>query len=389
MAVATRLLDLHLLTWNGLVKAQIAPGASRAEVVATELQGENMRSVCPDPLNPARLYACSVTDVYLSEDAGQSWQWLPAGGVDYREIWTMAVHPTRPGEVYVGTLPAMVYVSENGGRSFRELSSFRDIPDAARWTFPPAPHAPDIRGIALDARVPDEILVGVEEGGVVRSRDRGATWEDISGPSSAEAYPTANDPAGILPYQPGKLIDGRVYRDVHMVVRDPSNLERIYAPTGFGLFRTDDAGRHWTRLEYGMERSYAVPMAIHRERPNRLFLGAAFYGPTSWKGAKAARTGPFTASRWSPDRFAETGGALAEVLRSDDYGDTWCKLGGGLPSANPHMISGVDVNPLDPNNLFVTYTDGTLYASEDAGETWRLILDGIDRLFGVRVAASQ
>src|SRR5205823_10078840 len=136
--------------------------------------------------------------------------------------------------VYVGTLPAMVYVSENGGRSFRELSTFRSIPDAAHWTFPPAPHAPDIRAIVLDARVPDEILVGVEEGGVVRSRDRGETWEDISGPSRDEAYPTGNDPAGIQPYQPGKHIEGRVYRDVHTVIRDPSNLDRIYAATGFG-----------------------------------------------------------------------------------------------------------------------------------------------------------
>ena len=49
-------------------------------------------------------------------------------------------------------------------------------------------------------------------------------------------------------------------------------------------------------------------------KPNRVFLGAAYNGPTSWKGPKAARTGPFTASRWSRDTFAQTGGALA-VLR--------------------------------------------------------------------------
>jgi photosystem II stability/assembly factor-like uncharacterized protein len=384
MAVATRLVDLHLLTWDGLVKARVGRGEGRAEVLGHQLEGENMRSVCPDPFNPRRLYACSVTDTYLSEDGGDSWQWLPAGGVDYREIWTMSAHPSRANEVYVGTLPAMVYVSENGGRSFRELSSFRDIPEASRWTFPPAPHAPDIRGIALDARVPDEILVGVEEGGVMRSRDRGETWEDISGPPNTEALPKVNDPAGLIPYEPGRVFDGRVYRDVHMVIRDPSNLDRIYAPTGFGVFRTDDGGKWWKRLEYGMERGYAVPMAVHPDQPNRLFLGAGFYGPTSWKGAKAARTGPFTASRWSPDRFAETGGALAEVLRSDDYGDTWRKLAGGLPSANPHMISGVEINPSDPNDVFVTYTDGTLFESDDAGETWRLILSGVDRLFGVR-----
>src|SRR5256885_3012930 len=51
----------------------------------------------------------------------ENWQWLPSGGIDFRDIWAMAVHPTRANEIYVGTLPAAVYVSENGGRSFREL----------------------------------------------------------------------------------------------------------------------------------------------------------------------------------------------------------------------------------------------------------------------------
>ena len=83
----------------------------------------------------------------------------------------MAVHPTRANEIYVGTLPAAVYVSENGGRSFRELSPFRSLPDYDKWTFPPGPHVAHARCIVLDARVPDEIIVGIEEGGVARSRD--------------------------------------------------------------------------------------------------------------------------------------------------------------------------------------------------------------------------
>ena len=73
------------------------------------------------------------------------------------------------------------------------------------------------------------------------------------------------------------------------------------------------------------------------------------------------------------------------MLRSDDRGETWRKLGGGLPSANQYMISGVDINPHDPDMVFVTFTDGSLYETDDAGATWRQILSGIDRLFGVRV----
>ena len=72
MAVATRVLDLHLLSWNGLVKARISPGMDKAEVLGAQLEGENMRGLYQDPFNPRRLYACSVTDTYLSEDGGET-----------------------------------------------------------------------------------------------------------------------------------------------------------------------------------------------------------------------------------------------------------------------------------------------------------------------------
>ena len=109
-----------------------------------------------------------------------------------------------------------------------------------------------MRCITLDSRVPDEVLVGIEEGGVARSRDRGETWEDISGPVSAAAYPEYNDPAGLLPYQMGKHEDGRVYRDVHWVTRHPTRLATLFASTGIGTYRTDDAGKTWYKCEYGM-----------------------------------------------------------------------------------------------------------------------------------------
>jgi photosystem II stability/assembly factor-like uncharacterized protein len=386
MAVATRVTDLHLLTWSGVVKCRFDPGDRQATVVATNLEGENMRSVLVDPFNPRHIYAASVSDVYSSEDGGDSWKWYPAGGLDYREIWTMSVHPTRPNEVYVGTLPAMVYISENGGRSFREFGTFRDLPDYVHWTFPPAPHTPNVRCVALDARAPDELLVGVEEGGVVKSSDSGQTWVDVSGPAHGAAFPTVNDPAGIEPYQPASNLPDRVYRDVHWLVRCPESLERVYASTGFGTFRTDDAGRHWKRLEYGFERGYAVVMAVHPGRPNRLFVGVAYNGPTAWAGPKAARTGPFTASRWSRDLFQATGGAHAGLLRTEDRGETWTRMTNGIPAENPYMISGIDIHPQDPDMVIASFTNGSVYATEDGGESWREIVSGLDRVFGVRLA---
>jgi hypothetical protein len=127
MAVATEQMALFLLTAEGLVRCRAADGFDDVAMVGTDLDGENIREVRQDPFDPRRLYAASTTDVYLSENGGETWQQLAAGGVDYREFWTLAVHPTRPNEVYLGTLPAAVYVSENGGRSFTELTIFLQL----------------------------------------------------------------------------------------------------------------------------------------------------------------------------------------------------------------------------------------------------------------------
>jgi hypothetical protein len=383
MAISTSVLELHFLTGTGVLKAQLRHGAAEAEVVATGLDGENVRNIVVDPFNPRHLYACSVTDFYTSQDGGQTWEWSPAGGVDYREIWCLAVHPTRPNVVFLGTMPSVVYVSENGGRSFHELPGFRDLPDYRKWTFPVPPHSPNTRWITLDARVPDEILVGIEEGGVVHSRDNGATWEDISGPSGEGVYPTEIDPEFRVRPTPPKMVDGRVYRDVHRVLRDPTRLDRLYATTGNGLYVTKDTGRWWDRPDYGLERGYAVPMAIHPAVPNRLFLGAAEFGPPSWPGHRYARTGPFNSPTSSRNMVEQTGGARSAILRSDDFGESWRRLQGGLPDANPYMVSGVAMHPDDPNALFVTYTDGQVYQSLDAGESWRMVAEVRDRLYGI------
>jgi photosystem II stability/assembly factor-like uncharacterized protein len=383
MIVAQDAVDACLLSRDGIVRCQLDPRHGQGETLMSGLGGENIRAISPDPFEPRRLYACSTTEVYRSDDAGATWQWLPAGGLTYREFWTMAVHPTRPDELYVGTLPAAIFVSQDGGRSFRELTGLRDLPDFPRWTFPPPPHDSHPRVIALSGSAPDEIVAGIEEGGVVASRDRGKTWQDISGPASEQALPATPNPTGLLPYEPTGHIEGRVHRDVHWIVRDPRSRDRMFATTGRGTYRTDDFGQTWTRLEYGIGGGYAVPIAVHRDEPDRLFVGAAENGPPAWKGPKGPRTGPFTASRYSRDLSEQLGGAHASVLRSDDAGASWRVLEHGLPVANPYMISGLAIDPRNPDAVFATYTDGSVYCSTNAGDTWTKLMQGPPELFGL------
>jgi hypothetical protein len=352
------------------------------------MEGETVREVAPDPFTPKRLYAATLTEIHVSEDAGENWQWLPSGGIDFRDIWAMAVHPTRADEIYVGTLPAAIYVSENGGRSFRELCAFRSLPDYNKWTFPPGPHVAHARCIALDARVPDEIIVGIEEGGVARSRDRGATWEDISGPASSTAFPKINDPAGIVPYEMGKHEEGRVYRDVHWIMRHPTRLETLFASTGIGTYQTNDGGKEWTKCEYGMGRAYAIPMTNHPSVPDRIFLGAAENGPASWPGYRTVRAGPYNTVKFSRNVSGQTGGAKTQILRSDDAGKTWNRLNAGLPAGYEHMTCGFAAHPEDADTLCVAYTDGSVYATHDGGNRWRQLELPESKLYGVRLMAT-
>jgi hypothetical protein len=381
-------LQLFLLKADGLVRCRWDRWTDTVEILNSAMDGETVREVARDPFTPKRLYAATLTEIHVSEDAGENWQWLPSGGIDFRDIWAMAVHPTRANEIYVGTLPAAVYVSENGGRSFRELLAFRNLPDYNKWTFPPGPHVAHARCIALDARVPDEIIVGIEEGGVARSRDRGTTWEDISGPASSTAFPKINDPAGIVPYEMGKHEEGRVYRDVHWVMRHPARLETLFASTGIGTYQTNDGGKEWTKCEYGMGRAYAIPMTNHPSAPDRIFLGAAENGPASWPGYRTVRAGPYNTVKFSRNLSAQTGGAKTQILRSDDAGKTWDRLAVGLPAGYEHMTCGFAAYPEDADTLCVAYTDGSIYATHDGGNRWRQLDLPQSKLYGVRLMAA-
>lgn len=381
-------LQLFLLTAERLLRCRWDGKSDNVEIINSAMDGETIREVARDPFNPNKLYAATLTEIHISEDDGATWKWLPSGGIDRRDIWCMAVHPTRKDEIYVGTLPASVYVSENGGRSFTELSTFRSLPDYNRWTFPPGAHVAHARCIVLDARVPDEIIVGIEEGGVARSRNRGATWEDISGPWSLTAYPKFNDPAAIVPYEMGKHEDGRVYRDVHWVTRHPTDLNTLYASTGIGTYRTTDGGKNWSKCEYGLGRAYAIPMINHPAVPDRLFLGAAENGPATWAGYRTVRAGPYNTVKFSQLRLAETGGAKTQILRSDDAGKNWSYLKNGLPVGHEHMTCGFAMHPDDANTLCVGYTDGSVYATHDGGSNWRRLVVSQPKLYGVRLLAA-
>lgn len=168
------------------------------------------------------VFAATETGLFESDDGGQTWTDL---GVPNEEVYAVAVSPD--GErVYAGTHPAAVFVSENGGRDWRELDGFQALPSREEW------HAPRhsgarIRSLCVHPDTPTRVVAGVEAGGVHLSDDGGQTWTERK---------------------------QGVYDDIHHLRMAAP--DEFVAATGRGLYRTRDAGRSWTRLDGDGGRSY-------------------------------------------------------------------------------------------------------------------------------------
>jgi photosystem II stability/assembly factor-like uncharacterized protein len=240
------------------------------------------------------------------------------------DIWSFAADSRLSGRLYLGVSPALLYWSDDGGTNWTACEAMRRIPGYETWTFPPPPHIPHVRSVAPDPQVVGGVYIGVEEGGIYRSADRGHTWESLN--------------------------EG-LYWDVHTVTPAPDGT-RLYATTGRGFYRSDDGGCHWRYLMTGLDRRYTVPLVASRQQPERLYTAAAATPPPGWRqGANAALyRSDDGGEHWMrlehglPSPFEamirqiavdDTGrvfiAAGPELFVSEDEGDSWRRLAGDLP----------------------------------------------------------
>ncbi len=208
------------------------------------------------------VYAATAAGLYRTTDGGGSWTDL---AVPLSPVYAVAVAPD--GRVYAGTHPPRAYVSE--GTDWTELETLQDQPSRAEWDSPV--HAEgQVRHLDVPPGAPDRVVAGVERGGVHVSEDRGETWAERR--------------------------DG-VWDDIHHLHRVDTTT--YYASTGTGLYRTDDVGHSWTRLDESLERSYFREALVH---DGTLYTAATMGPSTTWRGP---------------------GGAEGALFESTDRGETF------------------------------------------------------------------
>jgi hypothetical protein len=114
--------------------------------------------------------------VARSDDGGITWRLVNAG-LTHFDVWVVKAARLHGKErLFAGTLPAHLFVSDDGGASWKELNALTEVPSAPRWSFPPPPH----QGHVLDIGVlGDSLYVGIEVGALLRSDDGGRSFAEL------------------------------------------------------------------------------------------------------------------------------------------------------------------------------------------------------------------
>jgi len=193
------------------------------------------------------LYAGTRNGVLRSDDSGATWRNCGLAGVIVKSL---AVSPHDAEVIYAGTKPAAMFVSRDGGRSWRELDAFRRIPNRWWWFSPaePGDWRAYVMAIAISPANPDVILAGVELGAVVRSDDGGETWSR---------------------HRRGAL------RDCHTLKFHATSGDWVYQAGGGGASLSRNGGVRFYRQNSGLARKYGIVCAADPESPEIWYVCVA------------------------------------------------------------------------------------------------------------------
>ena len=343
-------------TGGGVWKTESA-GQAWANISGQGIHVGSIGAVAVAPSNPDILYVGTGSDairgnvstgrgVYRSDDDGATWRYL--GLREAGQIGRIRVHPDDPDIAYLaatghpfGPNPERgVYRTRDGGSSWDNVLFVSDSTGAIELLM--NEHDPDELFAAMwrGERKPWTMISGAREGGIYRSRDGGDSWEKLGG----------GLPAGLI----GKL-------GITQAGSDPSRLYAIIeADPGPGIYRSDDGGDSWT-LVNDQGRLLGRPWYFYN----------IFADPTD------------------PDVVYVAGGGFH---RSTDGGATFTTI--AMPHSDHHDLW---ISPDNPD-VMVQGNDGGAIVTLDGGRTWSTQLNQptsemysvtVDDQFPYRVYGSQ
>ncbi|HVR09480.1 MAG TPA: glycosyl hydrolase, partial [Thermoanaerobaculia bacterium] len=234
------------------------PGIGRRDWEPTA--GGESGYIVADPRNPEVVYGGSYGGFLVRQNHATGevrdinpWPDNPMGAgaadLEYRFQWNfpIAVSPHDPRVLYVGA--NVLFKSDNEGQSWTAISPDLTRNDKSRQGSSGGPITKDntsveyydtIFTVAESPLAAGVLWVGSDDGLVHVSRDGGAHWQDVT-PAGLPAWTQINS------IEPSPVDAGAAYFAATSYKSDD------YRPH---LYKTADYGRHWTRIDDGIDRSH-------------------------------------------------------------------------------------------------------------------------------------
>lgn len=366
---------LYLGTRKALLEAE--RGYKGWRITRSSFSGVQVPMLLPDARD-GTLYAAVEhghfgTKFHASRDGGATWEERvspayppkPDGVPDIvcpmrqkpvpwslEKIWSLeAGGKAEPGTLWCGTIPGGLFKSSDGGASWSLVESLWNEPSRAKW-FGGGYDWPGIHSIIVDPRDHHRVLAGISCGGVWETRDGGTTW-------SCDGKGIVND------YMPPELAEDPVTQDPHRIAICPAAPDTIWMQHHNGIFRSTDGGRAWSRFTNANPSAFGFAVAVHPADPN-----TAWFVP----GIKDEQRLP-------------SDHALC-VMRTRDGGASFEPCRKGLPQEHAyHLVYRhcLDVAG-DGRTLAFGSTTGSVWISEDGGDSWERLSAELPPVYCVRFA---
>jgi photosystem II stability/assembly factor-like uncharacterized protein len=360
-------------TWNLVWKEDIhtagKPGANIHDAWITEKFGsdwaENPLTLSVANQDANLVYATDLGRTMKSSDGGTTWNavysqkssdggWTSTG-LDVTTSYGYHFDPFDKNRQFISNTDIGLFRSEDGGKSW--IQSTEGVPRDWRNTTYWIVFDPTVKGRVWSVNSWTHDLprpkmwrrtgVAKYRGGVCISQDGGKTWT------------TSND--------------GMDQTAATFILLDPTSPvdSRTLYVTGFGrgVYKSTNGGKSWTLKNIGITQKEPFAWRISRDNKGTLYLSIA---------------------RRSEDGSIGTDRDGA-IYRSTDGAEHWTSV--SMPEG-VNAPNGLAIDPKDPNRLYLATwaratgehgEGGGIYLSEDAGKTWKQVLDRDRHIYDITI----